>query len=308
VKSLGHGVEKFPTGQLLVSSSERAWRGVYAELRSHPAGELPTFTPTSTEVAMLVRGAATVTRRADGVHQQTAASGGTIWLCPAGLKEDFIVISKNIAEVLHIYLPANPFTALAATGQGASTESARLRYKAGFRDPLLESIAHCILMEMGQETSSGALLIETLASSLIARLLQSHSNISPELQHSRVYSNRLADRKLRHVLDFIETHIEGDLTVERIAATVSLSQFHFARLFKSTTGKSPHQYVSERRLIHAKQMLVDADRPLVDIAHACGFSSEGNFCRSFRRATGVTPGQFRALQMSSPDPQTLRRF
>jgi AraC family transcriptional regulator len=308
VNTLGHGVEKFPTGRLLVSSSKRAWKGIYAELRSHPAGELPTFTPTSTEVAMLVRGPATVTRRADGVRQKTVASRGTIWLCPAGLKEDFIVISKNIAEVLHIYLPANPFAALAAADQGASTESARLRYKAGFRDPLLESIAHCILMEMGQETSSGALLIETLASSLMARLLQSHSNISPELQHSRVFSNRIPDRKLRHVMDFIETHIEDELTVDRIASTISLSQYHFARLFKSTIGKSPHQYVSERRLIHAKQMLSDADRPLVDIAHACGFSSEGNFCRSFRRATGMTPGQFRSLQMSSPVRHALKRF
>jgi AraC family transcriptional regulator len=65
---------------------------------------------------MLVRGRSTVTRRADGTTQRTSGSRGTIWLCPAGLKEDSIQISHDIPEVLHVYLPPKPFSML----EGAS--------------------------------------------------------------------------------------------------------------------------------------------------------------------------------------------
>ena len=51
MKVLGHGVDKYPVGRLLESSVERSWAGLFAERRSHPAGELPSFTPTYTEVA-----------------------------------------------------------------------------------------------------------------------------------------------------------------------------------------------------------------------------------------------------------------
>lgn len=117
---LGHGYGKFPTGDLIESSVKREWGGILAERRSHPAGELPTFTPPYTEVAMLVRGRSTVTRHADGKTQQTPANRGTIWLCPAGLREDFIRISHDIPEVLHIYLPPKPFWALEMAAESAA--------------------------------------------------------------------------------------------------------------------------------------------------------------------------------------------
>ena len=77
---------------------------------------------------------------------------------------------------------------------------------------------------------------------------------------------RLDRRRLQRVLEFIEAHIEDDLNVATLASTACLSPLHFARVFKTATGESPHQYVSARRLEHAKALLTQTDRTLVDIS------------------------------------------
>jgi AraC family transcriptional regulator len=301
---LGHGSGKFPVGQLLGSSDGRNWSGLSAERRFHPAGDLPTFVPVYTEVALLVRGLSTVTRRAAGVCQRTSAARGTVWLCPAGLREDFITMSRDITEVLHVYLPSQPFVALANDHSSQNFSGISLCYAAGFRDPVLEGIAAAILSEMQAETSAGRILIESLACSLAARLLQSHSDISLKLPPPAAAEKGLDHRRLRRVLEFVEAHLENDISVEDLASTAALSRFHFARAFKAATGKTPRQHVSERRLRLAKSLLADGSRPLVGIALACSFSSQANFSRAFRRSTGLTPGKYRATATGDAERRT----
>ncbi|WP_163583549.1 helix-turn-helix transcriptional regulator, partial [Klebsiella pneumoniae] len=62
----------------------------------------------------------------------------------------------------------------------------------------------------------------------------------------------------------------------------------------------PHRYVAARRLERAKALLIQGDRPLVDIALALGFSSQANFNRAFKQAAGVAPGQYRRGSGSQP--------
>jgi AraC family transcriptional regulator len=85
------------------------------------------------------------------------------------------------------------------------------------------------------------------------------------------------------------------LTLEELAREACLSPFHFARSFKAAMGVSPHRYLLQRRLDHAKAMLKAGAVPMTDIALTCGFSSPAHFASSFKRATGVTPSLFRRL-------------
>ena len=119
---------------------------------------------------------------------------------------------------------------------------------------------------------------------------------------------RLDRHRLQRVLEFIEAHIEDDLNVATLASTACLSPFHFARVFKTATGKSPHQYVSARRLEQAKALLIQTDRTLADIALACRFSSQANFSRAFCRATGVPPGRYRAEPEKIPAEPSAAGF
>ncbi|HLH10544.1 MAG TPA: AraC family transcriptional regulator [Methylovirgula sp.] len=121
------------------------------------------------------------------------------------------------------------------------------------------------------------------------------SSESPSKVADRRSQTALDPQRLSRVVAFVAQHLEDDITVEKLADLACLSQFHFARAFKTAVGKSPHQYVSEKRIEQAMAQLASGESPLRQIALTCGFSSHANFSRAFRRATGLTPGQYRAL-------------
>jgi AraC family transcriptional regulator len=294
ILTLGYGVEKYGPGGLLASSADRGWSGLSAELRSHRSGVITwKNTRPDTEICVdVLGGGSVVTRRGGGITDRTVAERGTIWLTPAGLQEDLLDISGRVPGILHIYLPPNLFSRDNLGIDLDKSAIAALRYESSFQDPLLAEIAYAILSELQAQTSAGRLLAETLGASLAARLLQNH--LSPSLRlPSRRAREGLDRRRLARVLDYIEVNLEGDLAIDHLATIACLSRFHFARAFKAAVGQSPHRYVSERRLEHAKTLLVQGDRSLVDIALALNFSCQANFTRSFRQVTGQTPGQYR---------------
>jgi len=193
---------------------------------------------------------------------------------------------------LHVYLPLSQFS---PSNLGYDVDEAKisaLRYEHAFEDPLLFEIAHAIATELQAETSAGHLLVEALAGSLTARLVQKHLR-APSDQFPRRRREGLDQRRLFRVLDYVKENLEGDLTIDRMASIACLSSAHFARAFKQAVGQSPHRYVSAKRLDRAKTLLIQGDRPLVEIALALGFSCQANFTRAFKQATGLAPGQFR---------------
>jgi AraC family transcriptional regulator len=98
---------------------------------------------------------------------------------------------------------------------------------------------------------------------------------------------------LRRVLAYIEEHLADDIAVADLANVACLSIFHFTRAFAATMGAPPHRYVSQRRLESAKAMIATGRASLCEIALDCRFSSQSSFTRAFRRATGMTPAEYR---------------
>jgi AraC family transcriptional regulator len=104
----------------------------------------------------------------------------------------------------------------------------------------------------------------------------------------------LPTRKLRAVLEYIHQHLAGDLRLRDLAAVAHLSPYHFARLFKASTGLPPRQYVITRRVERAKQLLRgEDDLMLAQVAARSGFWDQGHLTRHFKRLVGVTPKRFR---------------
>ena len=280
------------TGRVLMSSAGRRWRGISAELRFHPIGEIPPYVASFTQVSILIRGTTVVTRRSGEIRQRTVGTPGTIGLSPLGVSEDFTYVAKDVEEMLHIFLSPGLFVALAKHTSRDFT-AASVRYDAGFYDPLIEHIAAAIIVELRRETSCGDLLVETLADALAVRLLNSYSSLSVDPFREPHGTNGLDERRLQRAVDYIHANLTKEITVEELAAAASLSRFHFSRMFKAVTGQSPHRFIGRLRLELSKTLLMQG-RSIADVAHDCGFSSELNFVRSFRRVTGVTPGRYRA--------------
>jgi AraC family transcriptional regulator len=216
-----------------------------------------------------------------------------VWLSPPGLQEGSLDIAEDMSGVLHIYLPLSHFSPGNLAINIDESAIGALSYESAFEDPLLAEIGFAVASELEAETSAGSLLVEGLATSLAARLVQKCIGVSSGRSIVSFASGALDRRRLQRVLDHIEANLEGDLTLDLMASIACLSRYHFARAFKQAVGKPPHRYVSARRLDRAKALLMQGDRSLVDIALALSFSDQASFTRAFRQATGQTPGQFR---------------
>jgi len=298
------GVGNHGSGRLLASSAGRGWSGLAAELRSHSGVIAWRNRRPDTEICVDVHGGASVvTRQRDGITDRTVSERGTIWLSPAEGPDSAIEMSDPMPAILHVYLPPSQFSPN-SLGEGSDPFAiASLRYESSFQDPLISEMAHAITFELQRETSVGSMLMEALASSLAARLVQNHVGTLGRNVSARATQAGLDRRRLTRVLDYIGANLEGDLTLARLASIACLSRFHFSRAFKAAVGRSPHHYVSAKRLELAKQLLGKGDQPLAHIALTLKFSCQANFTRAFREATGQTPAEYRrSVGLISAEP------
>jgi AraC family transcriptional regulator len=295
---LGNSVDKYVTGRMLQTSNDRPWSShLLAERWRHEPGELPPQLPRDTEIAILLRGNSLVDRIGAGMRQRTFGRKGTVWLCPAGIREDFIRVEDTMPECLHIFLPGKPFDDTLLRDLDIDPSGISIRYEAIDQDNFIEYVASRILQELAQESSTGRLLIESLGRALSAHLVHSYSATAVRLTQSNATQKPLDAKRLSRVTEYIDASVERDFTVRDLASVACMSPAHFSRSFKAATGKAPHEFVSQQRLDLAKRLLSGSERPLVDIAYAAGFSSQANFNRAFRKAVGTTPSAYRARNL-----------
>jgi AraC family transcriptional regulator len=167
--------------------------------------------------------------------------------------------------------------------------AARLRPAATRHDSFAGEIARKLADEAESVGGGRALLAESLGAALAVHLLREYAHDVPFSSPSP-RPNGLTDDDLRRVTDHIEGHLDGDLSLDRLAALAGLSPHHFVRRFRAAVGTTPHQYVIRRRVERARQLLLGG----CDIAQAAarvGFSGQSHLHHHVRRLLGVTPGE-----------------
>lgn len=102
-----------------------------------------------------------------------------------------------------------------------------------------------------------------------------------------------ADSAITRAVQYIDAHLFEAISVRQIASLVNLSPSHFSRLFRSTTGFSPHEYIMLHRIDEAKALLQSTELSVKEIAFRVGYHSEVNFIMAFTDKTGLSPTQFR---------------
>jgi AraC family transcriptional regulator len=98
---------------------------------------------------------------------------------------------------------------------------------------------------------------------------------------------------LRRVTDYVDGALGGEIRIAELAARAGLSEGHFHRAFRATTGQTPLAYIQRRRVDAAMQMLAREKASIVDVAWRVGFVSPTHFARVFRAATGKNPSDYR---------------
>jgi transcriptional regulator GlxA family with amidase domain len=116
-------------------------------------------------------------------------------------------------------------------------------------------------------------------------------------QQSESGSHRgLSRRALQRSYDFIDEKLGEKIGLQNIADAACISRFHFARLFRWSTGESPMEYLLRTRMERAKQLLAQGNLPICEIATSLGFCDQSHFSRRFHRFVGATPREFARIQ------------
>ena len=111
----------------------------------------------------------------------------------------------------------------------------------------------------------------------------------------------LAPARANRVCEYIDSHLQENIALDVLAEIAQLSVHHFARAFRQTLGIPPHNYIVQRRVEHAQQLLRNTDLPVSEIAIVAGFTDQSHLARHFRTITGVSPSLARHRFRSGPD-------
>ena len=98
------------------------------------------------------------------------------------------------------------------------------------------------------------------------------------------------------MLSFIHNHYKDKITVAQIADAIGISEREAMRSFRRSLNQSPIEYLISYRLNEAKKLLLDSRLPITEICYQCGFSDSSYFGKSFRKAYGLSPREYRSRE------------
>src|SRR5258708_7123079 len=194
----------------------------------------------------------------------------------------------GLVNVTHLQLGISD-EALMACSDGAYGE-VELSPSRKFADPRLSAMVAAVDAEMVAGFPSGRLFLDSVEQAMAVALVNGHAVRHRPVQ---IYRGGLGSARLRRIKELVDAKIEDDLSLDEMAQSVGLSTAHFARMFRKSTGETPHQFVLRQRIERAKAMLRAPNARVLDVAVACGFKTQQHFAQVFRDVWGVSPTENR---------------
>lgn len=267
------------------------WPGVIVHRAQVMPGRMLEHANNFHEVNVAIAGSLTTRRlTAGGKYVTRKGSTGNLCITPAG--QPISAHWEKPLDNMGISLDTAFVARTAAENHFAPGFELADIYKK--EDPLIQNIGLTLLSEANSDTPTGRLFSGSLIQTLTLHLLTNYSTAKAV----ETVNGGLSGYKLRRVKEFIVENLEEDLSLSELAAEAELSQFHFARAFRKSTGQTPQQFVMHQRIERAKLLLSDAQLPIVEISLRTGFKNQSHFTTLFRKFTNLTPKTWRDLKLA----------
>lgn len=218
---------------------------------------------------------------------------GDLDILPAGATESWEPAGASTSLILH--LPPL-FVRRAAEEMGLDPDRTEIELRHQFRDPQIEHIAWALDAERATGFANGRLYTESLGLALAAHLIGKYATASRE-------PRGLSKPQLRRVTNYIEAHLDDDLSLGLLAAVAGMSASHLKTQFKRSTGLPVHEFVIRRRVERARELLVRGELPPSQIALEAGFSHQSHMARCMRRVLGLSPAEIVASSRRRARPE-----
>ncbi|MGH8001618.1 MAG: helix-turn-helix domain-containing protein [Brasilonema sp.] len=272
--------------QPLLSSHKAGWENLYLEYHLQPEYESPEHYASHYTLVIRLRDQSRLERWLGDRHKSESCILGDVAIIPPQATHK--VFSAQESEFIALCLNSQFVSNIASE----STHSDFVEIIPHFSkpDPLIYQIGLALKKALESDGAASRLYAESMATALSAHLLQHYSAPKHTL---REYQGGLPKYKLQRVIEFIIDNLADNLLLGTMAQEVSMSQYHFARLFKQSTGLAPYQYVMHTRIERAKILLLKSQLKISEVASQVGFADQSQFTRHFKRILGVTPKEIR---------------
>jgi AraC family transcriptional regulator len=213
---------------------------------------------------------------------------GSVSLLPAGLRRAARVFRPQPGEASVLLIrPAFLQRSIADIARGGRVN---LGFHTELFDAQISRLIESLRADVQAGKPSGRLFAESIALALSAHIVQRYSATQVKLEEFR---GGLSPPRLKRVLEYIDAHLGDNLELEKLADVAELNLYHFAKVFKQSTGVSPHQHVLRKRIERAKEFLRDPNLSVLEASARTGFVDQSHFSKVFRRVVGITPSEYR---------------
>lgn len=269
-------------GSPALSSGKTLWNGMSLEHHNLPPGETPEYALEQFVITINLGQSFQVERTLDRHLQAGLMFTGAVGLCPMHTSQ--AIRWDRDANILLLNLEPELLTHNAL--ELLDTDRYEMLPHLITQDLLIHQIGLGLKAQLKTKGSDSCLYAESAATFLAVHLLQNYTTRKSSVQE---YEGGLPQQKLKQAVDYIQDHLAQEISLNAIADYLGISRYYFCRLFKQSTGLSPHQYVIQQRVERAKQLLQRRGMSIADVAQVCGFAHQSHLTRHFKRLTGVTP-------------------
>ena len=279
---------RFVPGELLRCSAGQGWKGV--ELRTYRYSGLDVPVPAMADfmIVSYKRGSTMMERRFEGRWTRTECHPGDVSLLTRSQASHWHWTEQ--IDVSHVYLSDAVVSRVAADVLERSIAAVRLHDILRTQSPIVTEAVEAISREASGNGIGGALYVDALSTQLVVHLLRNFASVQFVDKSGR---GELPPAIRKRIVDYIEARIDQALSLEELAEVASMGVWTFGKRFRASFQTSPHQYVVDRRLEKAQQMLALGRLPVKAIASECGFADQAHLTRVMRARLGRTPAALR---------------
>jgi AraC family transcriptional regulator len=293
--SSAEAFERHVPGERVASSGGEAWKDVLAQVFERRPVEDSFIIPAVPEplIVWVLSGTAEVAERElGGEWKSNRVAAGDFFLTTSPRPCELRWVTEGAApfRVMHLYLGLDLMKRAIRDVLDEDAVQAGLREASGECDTVLSMFLTQLHAELVSPRAASALFVQGLAQSLAVHLVRAYADPDARRQVRR---GGLPAFKLQRVLGLMESGLDQDFQLARLAQEAELSEYHFCRVFKTTTGFAPSRYFIRLRIEHARRLLRETTRSIIEIGLEVGYASPSHFAQVFRREVGVTPSAYR---------------
>ena len=264
-----------------LTSLKTQWQTIAMAYMHQPTYEFPPVCLPYPFIAICTASAHTE-RTIDGVTKIDSIKTGDIVVVPANVGHGV----RWVGEVGILLIRLDPALFTSAIEDATNLNATELLPQFATPDPLVYQLGLSLKTMLENNPTASRLYAETTAAMLSIHLLQRYGQQQLEFKG---YADGLPRAVLRQVIEYVQANLDQELGLAELAAIAHLSPHYFTRLFKQSTGLTPHQFVIRCRVKRAKTLLLAGKDSIAAIAQQVGFANQAHLNVHIKRSLGVTP-------------------